>query len=117
MQEMKKTSLTITLAGTEYDIREYTVEQVAGLWELVFAPQKPLTDAGRQPMDHALDVLTVALSVDHPEMTREKIAGLRVGTFQVLDKAAKQCQEFAGFVMVKPGEETPPGEAPGAPAP
>ncbi len=107
-------SLVIKLAGKEYTVRQLTLRQgrALGIGVLRESPTSPDT-AFSASVDQSIDILAVALSRDHPEMTADALLDLEIDVREARE-AADRVLVFAGYI--KPASEgAPSGEAaPGA---
>lgn len=101
-------TLIIKLGETEYTIQELTVGQVEELSEIVAA-----NSSGKQIVlgkGAAREVVAIGFSEDHPNMTRDVLKKLRIGTPKPLNDAAFAVLRFGGFLAE---EGAPTGEAGG----
>ena len=104
-------SITINLAGTDYEIKELTLGQIEEMQDAVLSPA---------PQGKGIDtklnreIIAIAMSVDHPTITREVIRAMRLGSIQKVSSTVKEILKFGGFKAesVKQEVSKKPGEAP-----
>jgi hypothetical protein len=103
-------TINITLDGKSYAVRKLTIRQQIALGIGVSLPE--VTDPQeniQRAFDRNLSILLAALSVDHPEVTRDTLLDSRA-TADERRAAVDTILTFAGLLPV----EVKPGEAAGA---
>lgn len=101
--------LSVNLAGKDYEIGELTVGQLEAIQEVLLVPA-PNGGVFKKGADR--EVIAIALSVDHPDMTSAAVAGMRLGSIKKLDEISRKILQFAGFTLVNEKEPEAPGEDP-----
>lgn len=109
-------TLTITLAGKQYEIRALTVGQLEELHVGVLRPIRAAEEGVRDFWDQNVKLLVTALSVDHPEITVDVVRKMQLGSVKAVREVVAEVLKFAGIAddvkpEAKPGE-TPSGETP-----
>lgn len=102
--------ITIKIAGQDYKIQSLTIQQLEDLHVGLFDAEEPKQGArgeAKTVWDRNVEIISVALSEDHPEMTPEKVRKMRFGTLQNAKDIVAKILKFSGLVTV---EETPSGE-------
>jgi hypothetical protein len=109
--------ITITLEEKAYKISQLTIGQQCDLQIGVVLPTSadPQENVQRA-FQRNMAVIAAALSVDHPELTKEKLWSMRISPKERV-AAVDAILEFAGLVKPPPAKEgTAAGEAPAAAA-
>lgn len=92
--------LTITLAGKDYTIMSLTIDQLEDLHiGLVRGNELGPEAEAKAVWAQNRELLAVALREEHPDMTPEAIAKLRVGTVHAVKAAVKKILEFSGLIL------------------
>lgn len=104
-------TITIHLAGQAYVIHPFTVGQLEELHVGVVLPESadPKENV-RQLWKRNVDVIAAALSQDHPQITRDVIVKMRLGSVKAVNETSNQILRFAGIIKEET-QESPPGEA------
>jgi hypothetical protein len=84
----------IRLAGTEYAVRPLTLRQLR-LVLPAFARAASVTSG--EGVDAAIDILAAALSLDHPEVTRDALLDVEVSPRELADAVGAVAQ-LSGLV-------------------
>jgi hypothetical protein len=90
-------SITINLAGTDYEIKELTLGQLEDI-------QSALSG---EPGAMNRKVIAIACE-EYPEITVEKLKKLRLGSIRKVDGIVRSILKFAGYSL----KDKPEGEAP-----
>ena len=91
-------SITITLAGQDYEIKELTLGQLEDI-------QSALSG---DPGEMNRKVIAIACSEDHPDITAEKLKKIRLASIKKVDAIVRAILKFAGYSL----KDKPEGEAP-----
>lgn len=102
-------TLTITIEGKDYEIKEMTCGQVEDIQELLGVFDAPGLNRTLSK-ENARAIVAVAFSVDYPEVTPETIRKMRLGSVKRLNEIVSQILQFGGFIE-KPKGEPQSGEA------
>ena len=95
-------SITINLAGTDYEIKELTLGQLEEI-------QSALSG---DPGTMNRKVIPIACSEDHSSVTAESLKKMRLGSIRKTDAVVRAILKFAGYsVKDKPEGEAPAGAA------
>lgn len=97
--------LKIELGRQECEIQPLTVGQIEDILEALSRP------ASKQTVNR--EILAIALSVDHPEITADVLKKAHIGSVKKLDAEVRRVLEFGEFVEPKAKEPTA-GEVTGA---
>lgn len=91
-------TLTIKLAGSEYTIQPLTVGQLQDLHiGVVKGIPQDAEEGVRQFWAKNVDVIAVALEKDHPEVTREVLGKMRLGSVKAVNETVSEILVFAGL--------------------
>lgn len=97
-------SITINLAGQDYEIKELTLGQLEEIQEaLVKAPE-----TGRIRSERNREIIAIACSEDHPDITVEKLRKMRLGSIRKVDEVTTAILKFSGYHV---SEDKPQGES------
>jgi hypothetical protein len=88
--------LTITL-DKPYEIEELTVGQIEDIQDALGAFSHG-TNTAILSKEANRTIIAIALSVDHPAVTRESIAKMRLGSVKKINAVVTQILRFGGFV-------------------
>lgn len=106
-------SIQITLAGKPYSITPFTVGQLEDLHVGVIQPDSgdPVENT-HQFWKRNIDIIVVALSADHPEMTEPVVRKMKLGSVRAVNEAVGEILRYAGLAKGKTEESegSPPGE-------
>ncbi|HZP88656.1 MAG TPA: hypothetical protein VFB54_17740 [Burkholderiales bacterium] len=92
-------SITIKLAGKDYTIGALTVGQLEELHVGVLeAPDADPQAGARKFWKRNLDLIAIALSADHPDVTRDVIGKMRLGSIKAVNQTVTEILKFAGLV-------------------
>jgi len=112
-------SINIKIAGKDYAIQSLTVGQLEQMHVGVLAqPNADPQVAVKEWWQQTRLIILLALAEDHPEVTAETVAKMRLGNLRSAKKVRDQILIFAGFQDEPKDEpeENPKGEAPAAAA-
>ena len=91
-------TLTIKLAGSEYKIQPLTVGQLQDLHIGVArgVPQD-VEEGVKQFWSKNIDMIAIALELEHPEITREVLSKMRLGSVKAVNETVSKILVFAGL--------------------
>lgn len=91
-------SLQLSLAGQTFTIQPLTVGQLEELHVGVVTPEgSGPKEKMRSFYERNIEILAVALSSDHPNMTADTIRKMRIGTLQAMTGAVSDILDFSGI--------------------
>ena len=104
-------SITIKLGDRTFEIKEFTIGQVEQIHDVL----QQARESNHRRSATNRELIAVALSEDHKEVTAESLKAIRVPDIQQLAAAADEILRFGGWVLpeqAKVAGESKPGEAP-----
>jgi len=102
-------SITIKLAGKDYEVAELTLGQIEELGVAsVLAPASDPQEEMRNSFKRSLGILAAALAVQHPDMTVDSMRTLRI-TRTELREGVRAVLRHSGLEL---RDDAAPGEAP-----